>query len=142
MTRTASKGDKVKVHYTGSLDDGTVFDSSKERDPLQFRLGENQLITGFENAVFGMAIGEEKKVRIPAKDAYGDRVGDLVKSVDKKYLPKHIEPEVGMQLQVGENEEMTIVTIAEVSEKSVLLDANHPLAGKILNFQIELIDII
>jgi peptidylprolyl isomerase len=142
MSRTASKGDKVKVHYIGSLDDGTVFDSSRERDPLQFRLGENQLITGFENAVFGMTIGEEKKVRIPPKEAYGDRINDLVKAVDKKYLPKHIEPEVGMQLQVGENEEMTIVTIAEVNDKSVLLDANHPLAGKMLNFQIELVDII
>ncbi len=142
MSRTASKGDKVKVHYIGSLDDGTVFDSSRERDPLQFRLGENQLITGFENAVFGMTIGEEKKVRSPPKEAYGDRINDLVKAVDKKYLPKHIEPEVGMQLQVGENEEMTIVTIAEVNDKSVLLDANHPLAGKMLNFQIELVDII
>jgi len=142
MSRTASKGDKVKVHYIGSLDDGTVFDSSRERDPLQFSLGENQLITGFENAVFGMTIGEEKKVRIPPKEAYGDRINDLVKAVDKKYLPKHIEPEVGMQLQVGENEEMTIVTIAEVNDKSVLLDANHPLAGKMLNFQIELVDII
>lgn len=142
MTRTAGNGDKVKVHYTGSLKDGTVFDSSREREPLAFELGEGQIIPGFEKAILGMAIGESKEIKIAPKDAYGEHSKDLVRPVEKKYLPKEIEPQVGMQLQLGANDEMTIVTIVGVDEDKVLLDANHPLAGKTLVFKIELVDII
>lgn len=142
MSRMASQGDKVKVHYTGSLNDGTVFDSSREREPLAFQLGEGQLIPGFERAVLGMAIGESKEIKIPPHEAYGEHSKDLVRPVEKKYLPKDMEPQVGMQLQLGSNEDLTIVTIVGVDGEKVLLDANHPLAGKTLVFNIELVDII
>lgn len=141
MKEVAGKGDKVKVHYKGSLDDGNIFDSSEGRDPLSFTLGEGKLIPGFEKAVYEMKVGDKKTVVIEAQDAYGDHVAELVKIVERKYMPTHIDPQVGQQLQLGEGEEMAIVTIVEVSDKEIRLDANHPLAGKRLNFEIELMAI-
>lgn len=140
--RKAQSGDKVKVHYTGTLDDGRAFDSSRGRDPLMVHLGAGELIIGFEKALFGMEVGEVKQVKISPNEAYGDYSLELVKSVDRKFLPPHIHPVKGMQLQLGENEDMTIVTITEVDEQKITLDANHPLAGKPLNFEIELVEIV
>ena len=140
--KICQKGDKVKVHYTGTLADGQVFDSSRSREPLEVNVGEGSLIKGFEEALPGMTEGEKKNIELAAPEAYGDHNPQLVRDVDKKFLPQNMEPQVGMQLQIGENEDMTIVTITEVSDASVKLDANHPLAGKQLNFDIELVEIV
>ena len=141
MSEAAEKGKTVKVHYKGSLDDGSVFDSSEGRDPLSFKIGEGQLIPGFEQAVIGMKLGEKKTIKIEAQDAYGDHNKELVKVVERKYMPTHITPEVGQQLQLGQGEEMAIVTIVDVTDEEIKLDANHPLAGKRLNFEIEVVGI-
>lgn len=135
-------GDTVKVHYTGTLEDGTVFDTSREREPLEFTLGGGQLIPGFEKAVLGMAEGDTTEVSIESGDAYGERRDDLELEVSKSDLPDNIEPEVGMQLQMQQEEGRAIpVQITDVEEEYVTLDANHPLAGKDLNFEIELVEI-
>jgi len=135
-------GDTVKVHYTGKLEDGTVFDSSKEREPLEFTLGEGQLIPGFEKAVTELEVGKSKEVIIPAENAYGEPREDLIISVPKDQLPDDVEPQVGMQLQVNQpNGEPVPVRITEVGEEKLTLDANHPLAGKTLTFDIEVIDV-
>ena len=137
------EGDKVKVHYTGTLEDGTVFDSSRDREPLEFTLGEGQLIPGFEKAVIGMSEGESTSVDIPSDEAYGERRDDLEIEVTKEELPDEVDPEVGIQLQVKQNESgrSIPVTITNVTEDKVTLDANHPLAGKDLTFDIELVEI-
>lgn len=138
-------GDTVKVHYTGTLtEDGTVFDSSREREPLEFELGEGKLIPGFEEAVIGMEVGEDTTVEIDSEDAYGQRREDLELEVSKSDLPDNIEPEVGMQLQMQqqENGQAIPVQITDVEDDIVKLDANHPLAGKDLTFDIELVDIV
>lgn len=135
-------GDTVKVHYTGTLEDGTVFDTSREREPLEFTLGGGQLIPGFEKAVLGMAEGDTTEVSIESGDAYGERRDDLELEVSKSDLPDNIEPEVGMQLQMQQEEGRAIpVQITDVEDEYVTLDANHPLAGKDLNFEIELVEI-
>lgn len=137
------EGDTVKVHYTGKLEDGTVFDSSRDRDPLEVTIGEGKLIPGFENAVKGMSVGENTTVDITSDDAYGERRDDLELEVSKSDLPENIEPEVGMQLQMQRQEDGQAipVQITKVTEEFVTLDANHPLAGKDLTFDIELVDI-
>ena len=138
----AKDGDTVKVHYTGSLEDGTVFDTSLEREPLEFTLGQGQLIPGFEQAVIGMKIGESKTVTIPAEQAYGPYNNELISVIDRDNLPEGLDPEVGQQLQAQQPDGQTIiVTIIEVSETSITVDANHLLAGKDLTFEIELIEI-
>lgn len=135
-------GDTVKVHYTGTLEDGTVFDTSREREPLEFTLGNGQLIPGFEKAVLGMAEGDTTEVSIESDNAYGERRDDLELEVSKTDLPEEIDPEVGMQLQMQQEEGRAIpVQITNVEEEIVTLDANHPLAGKDLNFEIELVEI-
>ena len=137
------EGDTVKVHYTGKLtDDGTVFDSSREREPLEFTLGEGKLIPGFENAVVGMEEGDSTTVDLASEDAYGERREDLELEVSKSDLPENIDPQVGMQLQMQQQEDgQTIpVQITAVEDEYVKLDANHPLAGKDLTFDIELIE--
>ena len=139
----AKYGDTVKVHYTGRLDDGTVFDTSANGEPLQFTIGSGQIIPGFEQAVVGMNPGESKTVKIPAEDAYGQRREDLIIEVEKSQLPEGLKPEVGLQLQSRQPDGRIIVlTIADISESHVTLDANHPLAGKDLTFDIQLIEII
>lgn len=132
-------GDTVKVHYTGTLADGTVFDSSLEREPLEFTLGEGQLIPGFEKTVLGMSAGESRTVTIPAEEAYGPYREEMVLEVPRTQLPADMEPQVGMQLQIGEEQgEGMVVQITQVSDSNITLDANHPLAGKDLTFNIQL----
>jgi len=138
----AKSGDTVKIHYTGTLDDGTQFDSSAGREPLEFSLGSGQVIAGFDNAVDGMAVGDSKTVTIPPDEAYGDRHEKLLQEVPRTSLPDDMKPEVGMALQSQspEGQVMNLV-IADVSEESITVDANHPLAGQALTFAIELVEI-
>ncbi len=139
----AKAGDTVRVHYTGKLDDDTQFDSSSGRDPLEFGIGNGQVLPGFENAVEGMTVGENKSVRIEAEDGYGPHHEQLIQEVPKSVLPEDLTPEQGMQLQARDAEgNVTSMTVTEVSEESITVDANHPLAGKALNFDIELVEIV
>jgi peptidylprolyl isomerase len=141
-TAQAKDGDTVQVHYTLKLEDGTVFDTSIGGDPLQFTIGDGQLIPGFEQAVVGMSPGESKTVEIPADEAYGPYLEELVMVVDRDQLPEDLQPEVGQQLQIRQPDGQTIlVKVIDVSESSVTLDANHPLAGEDLTFDIELVEI-
>lgn len=135
----AKNGDFVKVHYTGTLADGTLFDSSREREPLEFTLGEGQLIPGFEKTVLGMTAGESRTVTIPAAEAYGPYREEMVLDVPRNQLPPEMRPEVGMQLQLGEEQDAgMVVRITSVTEAHITLDANHPLAGQDLTFDIQL----
>jgi len=138
----AQNGDTVKIHYTGTLEDGTVFDSSEGHDPLEFTLGSGQVIVGFEEAVTGMKSGDKKQVNVPAEKAYGQRNEEMVLQAPRDQVPSDIEPEVGQQLQMGgPNDETVIVRVTEVTDEHVTLDANPPLAGKDLTFDIELVAI-
>ena len=139
---TAAKGDTVKMHYTGTLTDGTVFDSSQDGDPLEFVVGEGEVIAGLDSAVVGMAPNDTKKVTIPADEAYGQPTDDLVFSVPRTEVPEELSPEVGMELQVRRDDDQTMpVVVTEVTDDNVTLDANHPLAGKDLTFDITLVAI-
>lgn len=138
----AKKGDAVRVHYTGRLEDGSVFDSSVSRDPLGFTLGDGNMIKGFDAAVYGMAVGDKKTVTIPAAEAYGERRQDMMIDIPLAQVPPHIQPELGMQLTLqGQNGHPMPVTIVDVTEEKITLDANHDLAGKDLIFDIELVTI-
>jgi peptidylprolyl isomerase len=138
----AKNGDTVRVHYTGTLDDGTVFDSSSGRDPLEFTLGTGGVIPGFENAVVGMNPGDQIETTIPAQDAYGPRMEEMVLVVPRDQMPPGFDPEVGQQLALQHpSGEMIPVTITDVTDEQVTLDANHPLAGQDLTFNIELVEI-
>ena len=138
----AQTGDTVKLHYTGTLADGTVFDSSEGRDPLEFTLGANQVIPGFEKAVAGMNPGDTRTVNIPAAEAYGPRRDDMMIEVPPSEFPEHIHPKVGDQLQIRQpNGQPFNVTVSNVTESAVTLDGNHPLAGQDLTFAIELVAI-
>jgi len=135
-------GDSVKVHYKGTLADGTVFDSSEGRDPLSFKVGENQVIPGFEQAVVGMKVGDSRTETIAADNAYGAKREELLIKAPREHMPEGLEPEVGQQLQMTTREGRPVpVTIIEVGEAEVTLDANHPLAGKDLTFEITLVEI-
>lgn len=140
---TAKSGDTVRIHYTGTLDDGTEFDTSAGREPLEFALGGGQVIPGFDDAVDGMTVGESKSVRIMPEQAYGERHDQLVQEVPKNALPDEIEPAVGMQLQSRspEGQVMNLV-ITDVADESITVDGNHPLAGQALTFSIELVEIV
>lgn len=138
----AKNGDTVSIHYTGRLEDGTVFDTSENRDPLEFTIGEGKVIPGFEKAVEGMEEGESQTATIPSDEAYGDRRDDLVLSVSKQQLPDDLDPQVGQRLQMQAGDGQTFqVVISEVETDSVEVDANHPLAGEDLTFDIELVEI-
>ncbi|MDH3392840.1 MAG: peptidylprolyl isomerase [Desulfobulbaceae bacterium] len=138
----AKAGDTVHVHYTGRLTDGTVFDTSDGRDPLKFTVGEGQVIPGFDNAILEMTVGDKKTVEIPVDQAYGPTQDDLVMPVPRNQFPPDITPEVGQQLQVGSpSGELMVVTVTDVKEDIVTLDANPPLAGEDLTFDIELVAI-
>jgi peptidylprolyl isomerase len=138
----AKYGDTVKIHYTGTLADGTVFDSSTGREPLAFTIGSGQVIPGFEEAVMGMVRDEEKSVTIPVDKAYGPRNEQLVFKVPRNQVPPEINPEKGLRLQMqGANNQPLFVTVTEVTDEHILLDANPPLAGKELKFAIHLVEI-
>ncbi|NJN85311.1 MAG: peptidylprolyl isomerase [Leptolyngbyaceae cyanobacterium SL_7_1] len=138
----AKLGDTVTVHYTGRLEDGTVFDSSVGRDPLQFSIGGGNIIPGFEQAVIGMIPGDSKTETIPASNAYGDHNADMVVVVDRQQIPPDMPVSIGQQLQVQQpGGEVIPVMITEISEAEITLDANHPLAGETLIFDIELVAI-
>jgi FKBP-type peptidyl-prolyl cis-trans isomerase 2 len=138
----AKSGDTVVVHYTGKLPGGPVFDSSRERQPLKFQLGQQQIIPGFEQAVIGMAPGETRRVTIPPDKAYGPHKDDLVVDLDRATVPAHIEPHVGerVQLQTPDGQQVG-AKVVDVSSEKVTLDANHPLAGREVEFEIELVEI-
>ena len=139
----AKDGDTVKVHYTGKLQDGTVFDSSVHHEPLEFTIGDGRLIPGFEQAVVGMNPGDKKTEVVPADLAYGPHRAELVLEVERDKIPPDINPEVGQQLQMSSRDgRSTTVVVSSISEQTVELDANHPLAGKDLVFDIELVEII
>ena len=138
----AKTGDAVKIHYTGTLDDGTQFDSSAGREPLAFELGSGQVIPGFDKAVDGMAVGESKTVNIDADDAYGPHHAQMVQEVPRSALPEDMEPAEGMGLQAqGPDGQVVNLVVTSVQEDSITVDGNHPLAGKALNFAIELVSI-
>ena len=138
----AKPGDTVKIHYTGKLDDGTVFDSSVNREPLEFTLSGGQVIPGFDEAVLGMSPGESKTQKIPMDQAYGPHRDEMVLEISRQQIPPDLEPEVGQQLQVQQENGQTIpVFVTEVTESKVTLDANHPLAGEDLTFDIQLVEI-
>lgn len=135
-------GDKVSVHYHGRLTDGSTFDSSEGRDPLSFTAGLGQVIKGFDEAVLSMQPGDKKTVHIPVAEAYGHRNDDMVMEYPIAEFPDDMQPVVGMELQMSDDAgNMFPVLIAEVGEEMVLLDANHPLAGQDLIFDIELVSI-
>ncbi len=139
----AKAGDTVRVHYTGKLDDDTEFDSSAGRDPLEFALGSGRVLPGLDKAVQDMAVGETKSVRIEAEEAYGPRREELIQEVPKTALPEDISPAVGMRLQAqGPDGQAIKLVVTAVAEESITVDANHPLAGEALNFDIELVEII
>ncbi|MFP5286460.1 MAG: peptidylprolyl isomerase [Thermoanaerobaculia bacterium] len=138
----AKNGDTVRIHYTGTLDDGTVFDSSEGQQPLEFTLGSGEVIPGFEAAIQGLHPGEKKEVTIGSDDAYGSHRSDWVLVIDREDFPDHIQPEVGQQLQLSQGGQSFVVTVTEVTDASVTLDANHPLAGKDLTFELELVEIV
>ncbi|MDT0651447.1 FKBP-type peptidyl-prolyl cis-trans isomerase [Autumnicola edwardsiae] len=137
------QNDTVKVHYTGKLSDGQVFDSSVERgEPIEFTLGQGQLIPGFEKGLIDMQLNEKKTVNIPKEEAYGEPREELVQEVEKSQLPEDIKPEVGMGLvsKSPDGREMNLV-VKDVKENSIVVDGNHPLAGKDLVFDLEVVEI-
>ena len=138
----AKQGNCVKVHYRGSLDSGEVFDTSQDREPLEFTIGEGRVIAGFEDAVIGMIPGEEKSVRIPSAEAYGPRREEMVAVFNSGQFPEDLAPAVGQILQLKRDDGMLIqVMVTDVTGDQVTLDANHPLAGKDLTFDLKLIEI-
>lgn len=139
----AQDGDKVKVHYHGKLRSGETFDSSNGREPLEFTLGSGQVIKGFDDGVKGMQVGDKKTVEIPVGDAYGEKNNDMLIEFPKDQFPPELNPEVGMQLMMNNGQGQQFpVNIVEVKEDSVVLDANHPLAGQDLIFDLELVEIV
>lgn len=140
---TASTGDTVRVHYTGKLDDGNEFDSSRGGEPLEFTLGEGRLIPGFEAAVEGLEPGQSQETRIASADAYGPRRDELLVEIPRDQLPDDLTVEVGQTLQMQDKEgQPFLVQVDGVADDNVRLDANHPLAGEDLNFEIELVEIV
>ncbi|WP_209330704.1 FKBP-type peptidyl-prolyl cis-trans isomerase [Lunatimonas salinarum] len=139
----ASKGNTVKVHYKGTLKDGTVFDSSENREPLEFVVGDGRMIKGFDAAVNGMSLGEDKTVTIPSVEAYGEKREDMMLDVPLDQVPPEIKPEVGMDLSIqNQMGQPTPVKVVHVDEQKITLDANHPLAGEDLIFDIKLVEIV
>ena len=135
-------GDTVRVHYHGKLTDGTTFDSSEGREPLEFEVGSGNVIAGFDNGVTGMQVGEKKTINIPVDEAYGQKQDDLLMEFPLDRFPADMQPEVGMQLNMSNGSGQNFpVVIREVREDSVVLDANHPLAGEDLTFDLELVEI-
>ena len=138
----AKNGDNVKIHYTGKLENGNVFDTSKDREPLEFVLGEGKVIKGFDSGIMGMEQGETKVLTIPPEEAYGTRNEELKGTVKRDQFPEEITPEIGMPIQMtAQNGNPVNVVITAFDDETVSLDANHPLAGKALIFDIELVEL-
>lgn len=138
----AKEGDEVQVHYTGKLEDGTVFDTSEDGEPLSFTIGEERVIPGFEEAVTGMEPGDTKTTEVEPEQAYGEHREDMVMEMEKDQIPSEVDPEVGQQLQLRlENGQTVPVLITALGEDTVTIDANHPLAGRKLIFEIEVVDV-
>jgi len=138
----ARQGDTVHIHYTGRLMDGTMFDSSRDRDPLEITLGQGMVIPGFEKAVEGMSVGDQKTARIPVDEAYGPRRDELVMEVPRDRLPDGLDPQPGQQLRMQTPDGQAVpVIVAEAGERSIRIDANHPLAGEDLEFDLLLVKI-
>jgi len=139
----AKQGDTVRVHYTGRLEDGTVFDSSVDRDPMELTLGAGEVIPGFEQAVVGMNPGESKTFGVPAEQAFGPYREELVYEIERRMVPPDLHLEIGQQLALRQPQGPSVwVTVTEISESSVTLDANHPLAGEDLSFDVQLVEIL
>lgn len=139
---TIETGNQVSVHYTGTFDDGEVFDSSQGRDPLSFKVGAGQMIQGFDQAVLGMRQGESKKITLGPDEAYGPRNEELLIDIPNANFPDDMKLEVGMMLQMSNEQGQPVpATIAEINEESVKMDVNHPMAGKTLNFEIEIVEV-
>jgi len=138
----AKAGDTVKINYVGTLNDGQMFDSSEGRDPLEFVVGSGQIIKGLDSAIPGMTVGDKKTVNVPCDQAYGETNPEARQAVPREQIPAEIPLEVGTQLQMQTPQGQVVpVTVAEVTEAEVTLDANHPLAGQDLNFEIEVVEI-
>ncbi|MGH1466465.1 MAG: FKBP-type peptidyl-prolyl cis-trans isomerase [Cognatishimia sp.] len=138
----AKSGDNVQIHYTGTLSDGSVFDSSEGRDPLAFTLGTGQVIKGFDDGVTGMTVGEKKTINIPCEDAYGPSHDGMIQDVPREQIPTEIPLEEGLMLQMqGPDGQVIPVKVMKITEEAVTLDANHALAGKDLTFALELVAI-
>lgn len=140
----AKHGDTVKVHYTGRLEDGTIFDTSETREPLLFTIGQGSFVPGLDQAVVGMKPGETKKAVVSADEAYGPHQKEKVQAVNRNQFPVHLNPEIGQQFQVlsGDEPDPVLVTVTHVTRSSVILDYNHPLAGQNLIFDIRLLEIV
>lgn len=139
----AKSGDRVKVHYMGKFEDGTVFDASHDRGPLEFTIGEGTIIRGFEEAVVGMNPGESKTANVPVDKAFGPHRKEMVAVLDRRQIPADLKPQVGQQLEMRhEGEKPITVMVTAISESDVTVDANHPLAGKDLTFDIQLVEIV
>lgn len=138
----ARDGNKVRVHFTGKTEDGNIFASSYGQEPLEFTIGDGQMLPGIEKAVYGMSVGEQKTANVSPEDAYGPRNPDWVFEVEKTEFPPHFIPEIGMQLQVPQANGMyLILTVLDVGDVMVKVDANHPLAGEKLTFELELLEV-
>ncbi|KAA2240083.1 peptidylprolyl isomerase [Chitinophaga agrisoli] len=141
--QTVKNGDTVRVHYHGRLTNGTTFDSSEGRDPLEFKVGTGSVIKGFDNGVLEMQVGDKKTVQIPVDQAYGPKNDELIMDFPKANIPEDLKPEIGMELQMSNNQGQVFpVKVAAVNSEFVTLDANHPLAGEDLIFDIELVEIV
>lgn len=139
----ANSGDTVRITYTGKLTDGTVFDSSEGRDPLEFKIGENTIIPTLETSVIGMAVGDKAAVDVTAENAYGPHQPDAVQTVERSMIPAEVDLTVGAQLQAtAPDGQVLVLTVAAIEDATVTLDGNHPLAGQDLSFDIELVEIV
>lgn len=139
----AQNGDTVKVHYTGKLDDGTVFDSSRTRDPIEFTLGEQGIITGFQEIVVGMEPGESKTTTVPVEKAYGHRNDEMIVEIPRSRVPEDVNPQIGEHVYLARPDGQTIpVRVVEATDAAITVDANHPLAGEALTFDVELMEIV
>tara|TARA_R110000868_G_scaffold17851_8_gene77970 strand:+ start:3659 stop:4099 length:441 start_codon:yes stop_codon:yes gene_type:complete len=139
----ANNSDTVRITYTGKLNDGTVFDSSEGRDPLEFKIGENTIIPTLEESVVGMAVGDKATVEVAAENAYGPHQPEAVQTVERSMIPDEVDLAIGAQLQAtAPDGQVLVLTVAQIEDTTVTLDGNHPLAGQDLTFDIELVEIV
>ena len=139
----AKSGDKIKVHFTGYLEDSTIFGSTMDEEPFEFTIGEENMLPGFENAVIGMQKGDTKAITLPPEEAYGPHKKELVQVMDRSSFPQEINLEIGKRLRIRtQDEKYAIVAVKDFTEDSIVIDGNDPLAGKTLTFKIELVDIL